>query len=96
VKRFKQVGTSLPKPSIADKWSAEEKFAVVSETLSFSEIEVSQYCRTKGLYSEQVTSWKQVCNTHSSAGRPANSAEHKADKKRIKSLERESSRTPIT
>jgi transposase-like protein len=95
VKRFKQSGISLPRPTIADKWSAEEKFAVVNETLAFSEIELSEYCRTKGLYPEQVKSWKQACiagNTQNSVGRQANSAEHKADKKRIKSLERELSR----
>lgn len=95
VKRFKQSGISLPKPTIADKWSAEEKFAVVTETLAFSEIELSEYCRTKGLYPEQVKSWKQACiagNTQNSVGRPTNSAAHKADKKRIKSLERELSR----
>jgi transposase-like protein len=95
VKRFKQAGSGLPKPTIADKWSAEEKFAVVAETLAFTEIELSEYCRTKGLYPEQVKSWKQACiagNTHSKRGRPATSAEQKADKKRIKSLERELNR----
>jgi transposase-like protein len=41
VKRFKQASTGLPKPIITDRWSAEEKFAVVTETLSFTEIELS-------------------------------------------------------
>lgn len=82
----------MPKPTIADKWSAEEKFAVVAETLALTEIELSEYCRTKGLYPQQVKSWKHACiagNTHSKRGRPGTSAEQKADKKRIKSLERE-------
>jgi hypothetical protein len=50
----KQTGRGLPKPIPTDKWSAEEKFAVVTETLTFTEIELSQYCRAKGLYPEQV------------------------------------------
>jgi hypothetical protein len=35
-----------------DKWSSEEKFAVVMETSSLSEVELSEYCRVKGLYPE--------------------------------------------
>ncbi len=54
VKRFKQTGSGLPEPITADKWSSEEKFAVITETLAFTEIELSQYCRAKGLYPEQV------------------------------------------
>jgi transposase-like protein len=95
VKRFKQIGTGLSKPIIADKWSAEEKFAVVAETLLFTEIELSEYCRSNGLYPEQVKAWKQACiagNASNTKGRPATSVEHKADKKKIKSLERELNR----
>ena len=43
----------------AEQWSPESKFAVVVETASFSEAELSQYCREKGLYPEQVRQWKQ-------------------------------------
>jgi transposase len=95
VKRFKQTGSGLPEPITADKWSSEEKFAVITETLAFTEIELSEYCRAKGLYPEQVKSWKQACiagNTKNNSGRPAAGAEHKTDKKRIKSLERELNR----
>ncbi len=49
------------KESSPEKWSAEEKFAVVLETATLSEIEVSEYCRTKGLYPEQIKDWKQAC-----------------------------------
>jgi transposase len=95
----KQTDSGLPKPITADKWSAEEKVAVVTETLTltftFTEIELSQYCRAKGLYPEQVNFWKQACivgNTKINNGQPAASAEHKADKKCIKSLECELNR----
>ena len=45
----------------SDKWSAEPKLAIVSETMSLSEKELSRYCREKGLYSEQTTSLKAAC-----------------------------------
>jgi len=38
--------------------SAEEKLAVVIETASLNEVELSEYCRRKGLYPEQIAGWK--------------------------------------
>jgi transposase len=31
------------------------------ETASLSAVELSEYCRAKGLYPEQVNGWKQAC-----------------------------------
>lgn len=45
----------------ADKWSSQDKFMVVLETANLSEIEFSEYCREKGIYSEQVKEWKEAC-----------------------------------
>jgi len=42
----------------SDQWSAESKFAIVIETASLNEAELSEYCRAKGLYVEQVKAWK--------------------------------------
>ena len=42
----------------SEQWSAEAKLATVIETATFSEAELSQYCREKGLYPEQVKNWK--------------------------------------
>lgn len=75
-----------------NKWSSEEKFAVVLETASLNEAELSEYCRKKGLYPEQVTEWKHACLKANV--RPANkqkilSEERKRDKKIIKSLSKE-------
>ena len=36
-----------------ERWSAEDKFAVVLETAALSEAELSAYCRRKGLYAER-------------------------------------------
>lgn len=42
-----------------DLWSTEACFAVIVETAELSEAELSEYCRRKGLYPEQITQWKQ-------------------------------------
>ncbi len=38
-----------------------EKFAVVMETASLNEVELSEYCRRKGLYPEQISTWRDTC-----------------------------------
>jgi transposase len=57
-KQFNTSGFSVSKVSSSDKWSSEEKFAVVLETSALPEAELSEYCRGKGLYPEQVKEWK--------------------------------------
>lgn len=42
----------------SEHWSAEAKFATVLETASLNEAELSEYCRAKGLYVDQVKAWK--------------------------------------
>ena len=76
----------------SDQWSAEAKFAVVLETAAMSESQLSEYCRSKGLYPEQVKAWKQACiqGQLSEAERRKQEREQaKEDKKKIKELERE-------
>lgn len=45
----------------SDNWSPQAKFAVVRETASMSEAELSEYCREKGLYPEQIAQWREAC-----------------------------------
>ena len=94
-KQFKTTGFSVSKVIPSDKWSAEEKFAIVLETATLSEVEVSEYCRTKGLYPEQIKAWKQACiaaNSTDVIQQKKTTPESKADKKRIKQLEKELNR----
>src|SRR5690554_3574807 len=42
----------------SEQWSAEAKLATVIETATLSEAELSEYCRKKGLYPDQVHRWK--------------------------------------
>ena len=78
--------------SLPDDWPAEARLAVVVETATLSAVELATYCREKGLYVEQVAAWRQAClDGQLVAGqRRADEREQtRADKKRIKELERE-------
>lgn len=45
----------------SEEWSSRDKFLIVVETATLSEIELAEYCRKKGLYVEQVKSWQDNC-----------------------------------
>ena len=51
-KQFKVSDFNVSKISSSDKWSSEEKFSIVLETSTLAEVELSEYCRAKGLYPE--------------------------------------------
>ena len=73
-----------------EQWSAEDKFSVVLETASMNESELSAYCRKKGLYAEQIETWKQSCidgNVNGAERERAVKAQSREDKRQIKSLE---------
>jgi len=92
-KQFNTSGLSVTKVSSSDKWSSEEKFSVVLETATLSEVELSEYCRVKGLYPEQIKAWKLACIAGNTATKQVKriktTPEQKSDKNRIKELERE-------
>jgi len=74
-----------------------DKFLIVIETYSLTEIELSRYCREKGLYYDEVKKWASVClNSNNNAVDGENIKELKAakqeDSKRIKELEKELTR----
>ena len=55
-----QNGVAMPstKSKNTDSWSSEQKLAVVVETYAMNTEELNEYCRNKGLYLEQIKSWK--------------------------------------
>ena len=87
--------TGVPVPGSGkqtDDWSAEAKFAAVVETASMNASELSEYCRSNGLYPEQIQRWREACVQ----GARSVGVQHKhvkqearQDKKKIKQLERE-------
>ena len=56
---YRNKGVAVPgDKSTPEKWSPGDKLAVVIETAAFNEVELSEYCRSKGLYREQISRWK--------------------------------------
>ena len=80
-------GTSGP-----EGWSARDKFAAVLETAAFSEADLAEYCRKRGLYPEQLMQWRRACESANDWDRESNlrlKNEKKADRQRIRQLEQE-------
>ena len=72
-----------------EKWSSQDKFAIVLEAASLNEAELAEYCRKKGLYVEQVASWRKAClqaNASSAAQAKIQREQTKQDRQQIKKL----------
>ena len=54
-------------PTNPENWSAQDKLAVVIETASLNEQALSEYCRRKGLYTEQIDRWKELALAETAA-----------------------------
>ena len=93
LKQCRERGMPVPgNRKTGDNWSADAKLAVVIETASMSETELNAYCREKGLYPEQIQSWKEAClqgaGQQQSQQKEAQ-RQHKQSKKTIRKLESE-------
>jgi transposase len=76
----------------AEDWSSENKFAVVVETLTLNEAELAAYCRKKGLYVDQVKSWKGSCQQANAGTEDKEKGINKRslkEKKELQSLKKE-------
>jgi transposase len=76
----------------AELWSSANKLAVVLETAPLNEAELALYCRNKGLYAEQITTWRSAgvdANANIKEHEKAFDFETKKDKNQISSLEKE-------
>ena len=77
---------------VVSSWSVEARFAVIVETATLSEAELSVYCREKGLYSEQIKEWKAEFISRlmeKPSTNQGSKSQEKGDKKRIIQLEKE-------
>lgn len=62
IKNAKEKGMAVPAGEMqSERWSTQDKFLIVVETAGMSEAELAEYCRTKGLYVEQVHAWRDAC-----------------------------------
>lgn len=88
-----QSESSMPNSSLnPERWSSEQKFSVVLETATLSENELSEYCREKGLFPDQVKAWKTSCmqaNQTQAQQQKQLAKERKADQKQIQGLKKE-------
>ena len=76
----------------SDRWSPQDKFLIVMQTYSMNEAELAEYCRTKGLFAEQIDTWQDAClqaNGGVAKQAAALQQELKTEKKRSKDLEKE-------
>jgi transposase len=68
--------------------SSEEKFAVVIESAGLNEIELSEYCRRKGLYPVQIQAWRKICmQANASVALKVDQTQVRAQAKQLKQLE---------
>lgn len=92
-KDYRNLGIAVPaNQNKPDQWTAEDKLAVVIETASFNEAQLSEYCRSKGFYPEQVNEWKTSALTgyqNSQQLKKEKTLNQQQDKKKIKQLEAE-------
>ena len=76
----------------AERWSTQDKFLIVVETASMSEAELAEYCRSKGLFTEQLRAWRDACmQANGGVAKEATSyqQELKQSARRVKELEKE-------
>jgi transposase len=74
--RFRHEGKAVPAdPSNPEYWSGENKLAVVIETAALNEEELAEYCRSKGLYVEQIQGWREAAAAGAETQRPVSRAE---------------------
>jgi len=74
----------------SDSLSSAEKFSIVMETASLNEVDLSEYCRRKGLYPEQISAWRETCmQANTTATTKVDRAKMTKQVKQIKQLEAE-------
>ncbi|NQY35756.1 MAG: transposase [Moritella sp.] len=88
-------GNLVTNNSDSSKWSNEVKLAVIIETAVMTQAEKAEYCRSRGIYIEQIEQWKSAClsgfNTQPIQTKEQKAADIQKDKK-IKQLEKELNR----
>jgi transposase-like protein len=68
------------------KFSSEEKLTIVIETASLNETEMSEYCRRKGLFPDQITGWATIIRQSLSCNSSAIKADRETLRKQTKTI----------
>ena len=94
--KAKEEGTSADDFDVpADKWSTQDKFMIVVETARMNETDLAEYARKKGLYVDQIKSWRDACmNANGGVAKEAArlNREFKASERENRKLEKELAR----
>lgn len=78
--------------SSPEGWTTRDKFTAVVESMVLNEVELGEYCRKKGIYPEQIKSWREACEQANDWEKAQNKRLKKQQqeyRQRFKSLERE-------
>lgn len=90
---YRREGKVVPAdPSNPENWSGADKLAVIIETASMNAQALSEYCRKKGLYPEQIARWKEMAISGTDNNLQLTRAEKKqwqAEKNKSRQLEKE-------
>ena len=76
-------------------WTSRDKFAAVLETAAMNDADLAEYCRQRGLFAEQIKTWRGACEQANDWERTSTARMSQAtrqEKKRIKDLECELAR----
>ncbi len=85
--KYRKKGKAVPADSSnPENWSGENKLAVVIETAAMNEQALSEYCRRKGLYAEQIARWREAAI----AGNDSNERLTKAERKELQKARKRS------
>lgn len=79
-------------PQHAQEWSSKARFTAVLESAAMNAEQTAAYCRRRGLYPEQLAAWRRDCEqagSRSQQERQREAEEVKAQRSRIRELERE-------
>lgn len=90
IKHLKFNGDATAKQVPSGGLSSEEKFAVVVQSASLNEVELSEYGRRKGLYPQQISTWREAClQANASAAVKVDREKRRQQAREIKQLEAE-------
>ena len=96
-KLYREKGRQLSKDSLASKnLTGKEKFTILIDTGNLNEHQLSEYCREKGLYPEQIKEWKKAAvAVNEPSGKRLSKKERKElnkEKHKVKKLQKELNR----
>ena len=90
IKHRNTTGSAAERRCGANTLSSEDKFSIVVETAGLNEVELSQYCRKRGFYPEQIASWRTSCRqANARPGTKVNQKKVRNQAKEIKDLKKE-------